>query len=458
MDRAELLELGGDLDKFLGEFRGCFMTDQTAVHLGVYVRGQLGPLEWKSVEPIALDAGKAPRTLQEFLSLHRWDAGLMRSQVRKMVARDHASPEAIMVVDETSVAKKGEKTAGVQRQYCGSTGKVDNCVVSVHLGYVAGDFHALVDDDLYLPREKWIGDPQRRAEAGIPESADFRTKWQIALDLLDRTLADGVVARWLTADEGYGAVPAFLEGVAERKLLYVVEVPRSVEGWTPNGKRRGRKRRRVEKLWERGGPSWTTYLVKETGNGPLVWHARATRFHPSWDPSLELWLVVGRHALTGEIKYFLSNAPATEDVARLLSVAFSRWHIERIFEDSKQEVGLDHFEARKFRAIQRHFAVSMVSFFFLNRVRARARAARGGLEAIAILVAAQAGDRTSTRSDNLPGRARTQDPTRSPAHLLSPEERGAVACLAPEGDVPRATRRRDRSATGSAMSEAGVAL
>jgi len=454
MDRAELLELGAELDTFLGEFRDCFKTAETAEHLGVYVRGQLGPLQRKSVEPMALDAGRAPRTLQEFLWLHRWDGGHMRRQVRRIVARDHASPEAILVVDETSAAKKGNKTAGVQRQYCGATGKIDNCVVSVHLGYVAGDFHALVDDDLYVPREKWIEDRARRAEAGIPESVVFRPKWQIAIDLLDRTLADGVVARWLTADEGYGAVPAFLGGVAERGLLYVVEVPRSVEGWTPNGKRRGRKHRRVEKLWERGGPSWTAYLVKETGNGPLVWHARATRFHPSWDPSLELWLVVGRHALTGEIKYFLSNAPATEDVARLLSVAFSRWHIERIFEDSKQEIGLAHFEARKFRAIERHFAVSMVSFLFLNR----ARAARGALETIAILVTTPTGDREPTRPDDRPGRARAQDPAGSPAHRLPPEERGAVARLSPDGDAPRTPRRRHRSATVPAVSEARVAL
>lgn len=454
MDRADLLKLGAELSTFLGEFRGCFVTEETTEHLGVYVRGQLGPLARKSVEPMALEAGKAPRTLQQFLSLNHWDEGLMRRQVRRIVARDHTSPEAILVVDETSVAKKGMKTAGVQRQYCGSTGKVDNCVVSVHLGYVAGDFHALVDDELYLPREKWIADPKRRAEAGIPERAVFRTKWEIALDLLDRTLADGITARWLTADEGYGAVPAFLEGVATRGLLYVVEVPRSVEGWTPNGRRRGRERRRVEKLWERGGPSWETYLVKETGNGPLVWHARASRFRPSWESSLELWLVVGQHALTGEIKYFLSNAPATADVARLLSVAFSRWHIERIFEDSKQEVGLAHFEARKFRAIGRHFAVSMVSFLFLNRVRA----ARGANEPIAIVVATPAGDRGGPGSDDLRRGARTQASTGSPAHRLSPAERGAVACLAPEEDTPRASRRRGRLTKVSALSEAGVAL
>ena len=454
MDKADLLGLRAELDEFLGEFRGCFVTDETAGHLGVYVRGQLGPLARKSVEPMALDGGVPPRTLQEFLSLHVWDEGLMGRGAREIVARDHGDPGAILIVDDTGVAKKGKKTAGVQRQYCGSTGKVDNCVVAVHLGYVAKDFHALVDGDLYLPRESWLDNPERCAAAGIPPEMKFRTKPEIALDLIDRTLADGVPARWLTSDEGYGESPAFLNGVAARKLLYVVEIPRSVRGWTPAGRACGRAHRRVELLWDRGGPSWVTYRVKETAEGPLVWNARATRFFPSWDPKQELWLVIAENVLTHEKKYFLSNAPATTPVPELLTVAFSRWHVERLFQDGKQEVGLAHFETRKYRAIQRHLAVSMLSLLFLNR----ARSARGALEPIAIALTPPAGDRGAARTRAIEPREGATHPARASDHRLSPALRRAGEGLAREGTAPGTTRRGRRSAAGEKVSEMDVAL
>lgn len=401
MDKSDLIGLRRELDEFLSRFRDCFVTDTTADHLGVYVRGQLGPLPRKSVEPIALDAGVPPRTLQQFLSLYKWEADRMKRRIREIVASEHADPAAILVVDDTAFPKKGDMTVGVQRQYCGASGKVDNCVVAVHLGYVAPDFHALVDCDLYLPRETWIEDPERRLTAEVPADAAFRPKWVIALDLLDRTLADGVPARWVTTDEEYGQRPDFLDGVAARGLLYVAEIPRSIEGWTARGFQRGRERQRVEDFWSRGGPAWETYRVKETDVGPLVWHARATRFHPSSDPEQELWLIFGEHALTHETKYFLSNAPASVPIATLLTVAFSRWNIERLFEDGKQDVGLAHFEARLHHAVQRHLAVSMLSLLFLNR----ARQSRGALETIAIDLAAQAGRRGADRSHTLVSRA-----------------------------------------------------
>jgi len=376
VDKRELEGLRDQLDEFLVEFEDCFRTRVTRKHLGTYVEGQLGPLQRKSVEPMALDAGVPPRTLQEFLSIHRWDEDLMRSRVREIVAEDHAHPNAIGVVDETSFAKKGDKTVAVQRQYCGSTGKVDNCVVTVHLSYVAPEFSTLVDYDIYLPKS-WAGDWSRRKAAGVPDGVCLRPKWKIALDLIDRTRVDDVPLRWITADEAYGQVPAFLSGVEERGLFYMVEVPRSVAGWSPSGLASGRDHRRVEDLWKRGGPSWETYVVKETTKGPVVWHARVTQFFPSWaaEGSDALWLVVAEEALTGELKYFLSNAPLDTTVGDLLTVAFTRWRVERNFQDSKQQVGLGHFEVRKYVAVQRHLALSMVSLLFLTRA---AQALRGG--------------------------------------------------------------------------------
>jgi len=389
MDTATLRGIRTELDEYLSRFDRCFVRRESREYLGVYVRGQLGPLERKSVEPIALDAGVHPRNLQQFLGLYKWDDAALAREVRRTVRDDHADADAIGVIDETGMAKKGNKTVGIQRQYCGSTGKVDNCVVSVHLDYVAPDFHTIVDSDLYLPHG-WFDDPTRCEEVGVPKDLAFRTKPQIALDLIDRTLADGVPLKWITADEGYGQVPEFLNGVAARGLVYVIEVPRHVQGWTPNGRRLGRKIDRVEELWWRGGPTWTTYCVKDTTKGELVWRVRSTAFIPSWDPTKRLRLVVAEHMLDGEMKYFLSNAPIETPDSSLLTVAFSRWHVERSFEDAKGEIGLDHFEVRGYRSVQRHLAVSMASLLFLSRV---SRRLRGEKRRAVDMLASAAGDR-----------------------------------------------------------------
>jgi SRSO17 transposase len=366
----DMKESRRNLTQFLTEFRGCVKAQYNRAHLRTYVEGQISDLPRKSVEPIALAAGVAPRTLQEFVGLWRWDEGLVRRRVQRLVMRDHADDNAIALIDETSFIKKGNKTAGVQRQYCGASGKTDNCVVTVHLGYAAGDFHALLDGDLYLPEDTWDADRERCRAAGIPDEVTYRPKWRIALELLDRTLANKVRFKYLVADEGYGRFDAFRAGVDERGLVYVVETDRNQLGWTVRSLDRvGAMPRRVDQLWKHGGPSWACFHVKDTGNGPVVWEVRATRFCPceQKDPGKECWLLVARNVLDGEIKYFLSNAPADTALEVLLHVAFSRWHIERVFEDQKGEIGMDHFEVRQYRAIQRHLVLSMVSFLFLVR-------------------------------------------------------------------------------------------
>lgn len=377
MDIETLKGLRADLDTFLSEFDLCFRSDEARTHLGTYVRGQLGPLPRKSLEPIALEAGVPPRSLQQFLGLLSWDAEAFARTMRKLVARDHADADAIGVIDGTDYVKQGKKTVGVQPQYCGEMGKVQNCVATVHLDYVnRTGFHTLVDSDIYLP-ESWTSDAERRAAAGIPSDLEHRTKWRIALSLIARTMADGVPLRWITADEDFGRVSGFLDAVALMGLYYVVEIPKSVEGWTAHRKRAGRRPTRVDNMWRRGGPSWATYHVKDTGKGPVVWNARANRFVVNADEQRrEQWLVVAENVLTGETKYFLSNAPKETTTATLLTVAFSRWNVERSFEDAKQEVGLGHFEVRSYKAVQRHLAVSMASLLFLKRAASAAR--RGG--------------------------------------------------------------------------------
>lgn len=381
MDVETLKGLRADLDTYLGEFTACFRSDAARQHLGTYMRGQLGPLQRKSLEPIALEAGVPPRSLQQFLGLLSWEAADVARTVRRLVVRDHADADAIGVIDGTDYCKQGKGTVGVQRQYSSEAGKVENCVATVHLDYVtAAGFHTLVDSDLYLS-ETWTSDAERRATAGVPPDLQHRTKWQIGLSLVARSLGDGVPLRWITADEEFGRASEFLAGVAAMGPLYVVEIPKNVFGWTAHRLRAGKRQQRVDKMWRRGGPSWETYHVKDTGRGPLVWRARSNRFVVASDQERrQQWLVVAENVLTGETKYFLSNASRETPVATLLTVAFSRWHVERSFEDAKQEVGLGHFEVRSYRAVQRHLAVSMASLLFLGRAAHAAR--RGGKGAL----------------------------------------------------------------------------
>lgn len=396
MDAEQIRRLEPMLREYLGRFDDCFSRRDTRGHLPVYVGGQLSELPRKSVEPIALDAGYPVRTLQEFLTLLKWDEDRMRDRLQQIVAEEHAHRESIGVIDETGWVKKGEKTPGVQRQYCGSVGKQENCIVTVHLGYAAGDFHCLLDGDLFLP-ESWNQDRARCREAGIPDEVVYRPKTEIALELYDRAVAGGVRFEWLTFDEWYGSKPPFLRALEKREQKFVGEVHKGFTVWVSpppvtkrpyrRGKRgRGRKtprilagspcRQTVEQLARRHpalrDQAWQTWRVKDGEKGPIVWKVKhALVFLPDENdlPSGPYHLLVCRNPLTGEVKYFLSNAPPKTSVKTLLRVAFNRWRIERCFEDGKGELGLDHWEGRRWIGLKRHLILTAVSYLFLARAR-----------------------------------------------------------------------------------------
>jgi SRSO17 transposase len=418
MELHELRKLRGKLNRFVAKFDDCIGTRPSCRHFRTYINGQLGPLRRKNVETIALASGTHVRTLQHFLSLHGWDEMAVGRRVREWVRSRHADENAIGVIDETSYAKKGDKTAGVKRQYCGATGKTDNCVVSVHLGYAAGDFHTLLDGDLYLPRD-WAEDHERRQEAGIPATVSYRPKWKIALDLLRRSLEEGVSMRWLTADEAYGRCTEFREAVAAFGLSYVVEIPTDLTGWTrlpevlpsgtvvPSGRRLRKPRvaedqakaRLVKNLWHRGGPSWDLYRIKDSDKGPVVWEVRESRFHPNRNgvPGPEVRLIVARNMLDDEVKYFLSNADMDVPLQAVLHVAFSRYHIEQLFREGKGTVGLDEFQVRNYLPLQRHLAMTLVSLLFLAEQTAILRGKKSPLESLS----GPRGNRSPTGTDDV---------------------------------------------------------
>jgi SRSO17 transposase len=404
MDAQQIRQLKPMLRNYLGEFDDCFARKDTRAHLSKYVEGQLSDLSRKSFEPIALKVGVPVRTLQEFLSQHCWDNERMRDRLQEIVVRDHAGSNSIGIIDETSFVKKGEKTPGVQRQHCGAVGKHENCIVTVHLGYAAGDFHCLLDGDLFLP-ESWSGDRQRCREAHIPDDVVYRPKSEIALELYDRATANGVRFEWLTFDEWYGVKPQFLRALEQRGQKFVGEVHKHFAAWidpprtTNRSYRRGRRGRgqMVPRLISRSRPTqhvedllkyhpvlrhqaWEQWRVKDGEKGPMIWEVKHTLIYLKDEnglPGDPCHLIVLN---PDDIKYFVSNAPPETTVETLLLVAFSRWRIERCFEDQKGEVGLDHYEGRRWLGLQRHLAITAVSYLFLARAHARFRGEKTGTD------------------------------------------------------------------------------
>ncbi len=401
MDAKHIGELGGRLMEFLGQVDDCFGRSEPRDHLRTYVSGQLSDLPRKSIEPIALARGTPPRTLQRFFESVRWDELRLRDRLQWMVARDHAHAGAIGTIDESGHPKKGRHTAAVKRQWCGNTGKIDNCVVSVHLGYVAGDFQCLLDSDLYLPKD-WANDPARRAQAYIPDEVVYRKKTDIALAQVQRALANGIrVAAW-TFDEWYGRDGSFLDGLEALGQNYVAEVPSTFTGWlrepavllrpTPQQMRTRGRKRRFPRLARKALPAsevrnlatcsrvftrqkWQRFHIKDGEKGPLVWevkHARFYRKRPDGLPGPAGYLIVARDVLQpDDVKFFVANMrPGSSGVSLtwLLWVGFSRWPIERCFQQAKDELGLDHFEVRGWRSIHRHLYITQLSHLFCTRV------------------------------------------------------------------------------------------
>ena len=395
MDAKRIGRLEPELVAYLREFDDCFGRVEPGRHLRTYVSGQLSDLHRKSIEPIADAAGIKPRDLQHFLALHQWDENRMRDTVAHIVARDHPHACSIGVLDETGHPKKGDKTPGVQRQWCGNTGKQDNCVVTVHLGYAAGDFHCLLDGELFLP-QSWAADRDRCRQARIPDNMTHRPKSQIGLELYDRAVANAVRFEWLTFDEAYGQTPAFLFELDRRGQRYVAEVPRCFTGWlrkpdllyrNHHRPRTGRPRN-VPRLKARSPSAssvkdllghspilraiaWESFHVKDTDKGPMVWEAKAAPFYLKRDglPTRPHWLIVARNRLNpDETKFFVSNAPQSTPLEVLLHVAFSRWHVERCFQDEKDKLGLSHFEVRNYVSLRRHWIITAVSHLLLAKV------------------------------------------------------------------------------------------
>ena len=392
MTEAQVRGLAPALRAHLRSYSGFLGRDPIVAHVGTYCRGLLSDLPRKSVEPIALAAGAAVRSLQLLLSQHTWDEAGLRDAMQRRIVQEHLPApgeertDAVGVVgwiDETSVAKKGNMTPGVQRQYCGSTGKIDNCVVSVHLAVGYGEFSCLVDSDLYVP-QGWLDEPERCEAAGIPPGLPFRTKCQMALEQVQRALGNGMRLDWIGFDEGYGGKPSFLLGLEAIGQTFIGEVPKTFHCFSAPPKYRSQQRPYVAKeaqnLASHGkafaGKRWKAYRARHKTVPDSFWKVKAGRVYVSVEGACHdraYWLLVAKNTGSGEVKYFISNAPLRTGVKRMLAAAFSRWGIEHLFRVAKTEIGLGHYEGRHYRGLLRHMILCQLTLLFVAEQTTRLR-------------------------------------------------------------------------------------
>ena len=369
MTDAELAEMGPRFAAFLRGFRQQTGLAPTAGHFQEYCRGLLSDEPRKTVEPLALRAGTTVRTLQVFLKDSAWDEQAVRVHLRHQLAAAFAAePDpsrlgTIGILDETSVLKKGIKTPGVQRQYLGCVGKVDNGIVTVHLGVCRGDLKALLDADLFLPKS-WDADRSRCQKAGIPDNKGHEAKWKLAVWQWAQARQDGFAFDWLTFDAGYGSVPAFLAVLELGGQPYVGEIPAIYRV----SKRAGSKRIEVrECLKATARKGWKKFVLRHETGGVSVWKYRSAEVFAARHRQR---LIVAVNVATSEVKYFASN-DRQRSVKTLLRVAFRRAPIEHLFRLAKQEAGFTHFEGQNYRALMRHLTMALVVMGFVSLEAAR---------------------------------------------------------------------------------------
>ena len=403
MNYEQLASFEPALAEFLEKVRHCFKRDKTFTYMQKYILGLMADLKRKSIEPIALASGVAVRTLQEFLSFLSWDHLLAdKVLIREVTERQHGK-RSIGVLDGSGHVKQGNETPGVQRQWCGETGKRDNCVNGQHLLYTDNDphnsFSCVVASDLYLP-QSWDEDRERCRKAGITDEIIYRAKWKIAIEQIERVMAEGLRFDYVTFDEEYGKVPEFIFELDRLGQNSIGEAPANFRVWVRppayKSHRTEHSSHRVDDILRHSpvfyGQKWRTMEIKDTTRRQCIWNIKSAQVYlvkhidgKAYCPvptHRTYWLIVANNPETGEIKYFISNAPAKETLKTLLEIAFSRWHVEKWFERAKQECGFGAFEVRTYRSLIRHWLASRLAMYFLadqtNRLRGEKSADNAG--------------------------------------------------------------------------------
>jgi SRSO17 transposase len=337
-----------------------------------YLQGLLSPVERKNGWQLAEAAGEAtPYGVQHLLGRAVWDADAVRDEVREYVGERLADPAAVLVVDETGFLKKGTRSVGVQRQYSGTAGRIENCQIGVFLAYASPHGHAFVDRALYLPKE-WTDDPARCAAAGVPAGTAFQTKPQLARAMLERALDAGARAGWVTGDEVYGGDRRLRVWLEERGVAHVLAVKRSEPLWAAT-QRGPAQVPAAELVAALPAAAWARLSAGAGAKGPRWYDWARVPIRPLGEPGRGYWLLA-RRSLSDptDLAYFVCCGPAATALAELVRVAGQRWTIEQGLEEAKGEVGLDHYEVRSWAGWHRHVTLAMGAHAFLAVARASA--------------------------------------------------------------------------------------
>jgi SRSO17 transposase len=369
-----------------------FVREEPRTRAGVYVRGLLAGLERKNGWTLAEHAGAvSPDGMQRLLRTADWDIEGARDDVRGYVLDHLADPATgVFVVDETGFVKKGRRSAGVARQYTGTSGKIDNCQLGVFLAYASSRGRALIDRELYLPKS-WTEDPDRCARAGVPAECcaegGFATKPELGIAMLNRAYQASALtgSSWVTADEAYGQNPSFRAWLTDREIPFVLATRNDDLLTSPDGKRRQAKvLATIAGAGEDGvaGSGWQRRSIGPGAHGDREydWTVIALDADPDtaglpdgWGH----WLLVRRQVepaegkTVRELAFYRCAAPTATPLRELIRVAGARWAVEECFQTAKNEAGLDHYQVRTWRAWYAHITLAMLATAYLAVTRTR---------------------------------------------------------------------------------------
>jgi SRSO17 transposase len=392
MQYHELRQCRLAFERFCSRYEKFFPRRDQRKYLVPYLLGLLGPLERKSIEPIALEQGTDVRLLQHFIGASQWDERPLLVEHRRHVRQTLGSRNGVVLVDPTAFPKRGDKSVGVARQWCGQRGKTENCQVGVNLGYASERGHAFLDRRLYLPKA-WASHLPRRQEAGIPDDVVFRPAWQLAYEMIRGVRDEGIPFCWVNGDEEFSKAPAFHDLLHQEGIRYIFETPVRTRVWMtlPRGRKRGpqglsarlrelrpgrpRLTRVDEIAQELPKSAWKTVFIRNASKGPIWVRAVGlrVRFHRGLKKARpEGWLVISETlGQQPQRKFFVSNAESNTSLDALLTAAYSRWPIEQDHGQGKNETGLGHYETRTWRGWHHHTALSFLAHHFLVLQRDR---------------------------------------------------------------------------------------
>jgi len=370
------------LTRFMQRYLPRFYRQEQRENAVTVMEGLLSGLERKTCEPIAREHGVHRKPIQFFVGAGKWDDEAVMAELRQHVKEDLADEQAVLVVDGSAFAKKGNDSCGVKRQWCGRLGKLENCQVGLLLCYAGMKGHAPLDRQLYLP-EDWAQDSKRRQKCHVPEEVVFQEKWRIGMDLLDRCRGE-LPHGWVAADDEFGRCSEFRGELRRRREPYVLDVPcntlvRDLEGRRPprrRGTRQGRQREmpfvRVE-AWAAKQPAWRwqRLVVRAGAKGPLMVEVMTTRVRAKDQQrrvgAEERLLVVRSVEKAPRLSYCLCHAHSPVPLAELVRVHGERHQVEQMLEEGKGEAGLDHYEVRSWVGWHHHMTLSLLALWFLVR-------------------------------------------------------------------------------------------